>query len=604
MKNFQNKIKKFNYLNAFSEDKKRFFIRTTVKSNQIELVNWDNKRSVKKLFLGKGKTPLNYSARWKNIRFSKISKKQYFFSYETVFKKKNKTNLFFSSDLIHWKKDQSMPKINGGCLFISSRKKGESRQFLFGDKKIKLGFFNKKETSIILSARKGYFDEKSLMPASIFYHSEGILLFYYAKDNNKKLSIGAVLLDKKNPKKIIWRAALPFWREPDNQTFIPVGITKFRGKYTFFGKDEKENFHATDLPPVIFSKIKTLNKKQQDFILQPQLQRTENNPILSPVSKNYWESEAVFNPASIFLDGRVHLIYRAIGKDGISVLGYASSKDGIKIDERLAGPVYVPSQYFEFRKNNQKETFTFPYMSGGGWGGCEDPRLTVVGKRIYMTYVAFNGNCPPGVAITSIKVSDFLNKKWNWKTPSLISRPGEIQKNWVVFPEKIKGKFAILHSIAPNIMIDYFDLIEKPNVVIDSYRNNQSDDRRWDNILRGVAAPPIKIDSGWLVLYHAMDRRDPNKYKVGAMILDYENPEKILYRASQPILEPLLHYENEGFKAGVVYVCGTVIKDEKLFVYYGGADTVVCVAVAPIKEFLSSMIKSPKVVSMKKVVLV
>jgi predicted GH43/DUF377 family glycosyl hydrolase len=338
--------------------------------------------------------------------------------------------------------------------------------------------------------------------------------------------------------------------------------------------------------------------------LQPKLQRANNNPILSPIDENHWESDAVFNPASIYLDGRVHLIYRAIGKDGISVFGYASSQDGINFDERLENPVYVPAQSFEFRKNKQKKVNTFSYMSGGGWGGCEDPRLTVVGKKIYMTYVAFNGECPPGVAITSIRIADFLKKKWNWKTPKLISRPGEIQKNWVVFPEKIKGKIAILHSITPGIMIDYFDSIEKENIIINSFRNTQSDDRRWDNILRGVAAPPIKTDYGWLVLYHAMDRRDPNKYKVGAMILDYENPEKVLYRCSQPILEPLLHYENEGFKSGVVYVCGTVIKDEKLFVYYGGADTVVCVAVTPIKEFLASLIKSPKIVSMKKAILI
>jgi len=88
------------------------------------------------------------------------------------------------------------------------------------------------------------------------------------------------------------------------------------------------------------------------------------------------------------------------------------------------------------------------------------------------------------------------------------------------------------------------------------------------------------------------------------MILDYKNPKKILYRSLQPVLEPDADYENNGFKSGVVYVCGAIVKEEKIFVYYGGADKVVCVACASLKDFLQSLVKSPELVFLKKVIMI
>ena len=73
------------------------------------------------------------------------------------------------------------------------------------------------------------------------------------------------------------------------------------------------------------------------------------------------------------------------------------------------------------------------------------------------------------------------------------------------------------------------------------------------------------------------------------MILDLKDPTKILYRAKQPVLEPSLPYENNGFKSGIVYSCGAVVIDDTLFVYYGGADTVVCVATANLEEFIEPL---------------
>ena len=87
------------------------------------------------------------------------------------------------------------------------------------------------------------------------------------------------------------------------------------------------------------------------------------------------------------------------------------------------------------------------------------------------------------------------------------------------------------------------------------------------------------------------------------MLLDLKNPEKILYRCREPILEPLENYENNGFKAGVVYAAGAIIKRGKLIVYYGGADNYVCVASTSLNKFLKELktTQKPKVKKIKKI---
>ncbi len=322
-----------------------------------------------------------------------------------------------------------------------------------------------------------------------------------------------------------------------------------------------------------------------------QLERHENNPIIEPREDRLWEMKATFNPGAVYADHRVHLLYRAIGGEDISVLGYAASDDGATIIERLAEPAYVPDTT---KKPDPNAPVVLPaYCSGGGWnGGCEDPRLALIDDRVYLTYTAFDGWGSIRIALSSIGLDDFLAKRWRWKKPALISPPGEIHKNWVLFPEKIRGKFAILHSISPEIAVDYFDSMEELESgtrVIQSRHDRISRTGSWDSWIRGAGPPPIKTKLGWLLLYHAMDVRDPDRYKIGAMILDKDDPTKVLYRSKVPVLEPDAHYENSGFKSGVVYSCGAVVKDGELYVYYGGGDSVVCVAMANLETFLDEL---------------
>ncbi len=323
------------------------------------------------------------------------------------------------------------------------------------------------------------------------------------------------------------------------------------------------------------------------------LHRHKNNPVLAPRPDLAWESDAVFNPAALYDNGRVHLLYRAMGADGISRIGYASSPDGIHFDERSRVPVYSPTRDFGIPERKRiygpLSYSTNHYPSGGGWGGCEDPRMVKIDGHVHMTFVAFDGWGFVRMAFNSILLDNFRNRKWDWKTPRFLSPPNEIHKNWILFPEKIRGKYAILHSISPpKISIEYVDSLDEfdGNKFIKSRYNRNGRPGHWDESVRGAGAPPIKTSEGWLLFYHGMNPAQPEVgYKVGAMLLDLEDPTKILFRSKNPILEPTEWYENE-WKQGVVMATGAVVVGRDLLVYYGGGDKYIAVARADLRDFL------------------
>jgi beta-1,2-mannobiose phosphorylase / 1,2-beta-oligomannan phosphorylase len=227
-------------------------------------------------------------------------------------------------------------------------------------------------------------------------------------------------------------------------------------------------------------------------------------------------------------------------------------------------------------------------------GGCEDPRLTRIGDTVYITYVAYNGRTQPRIALSSIAYEDFLNKHWDWKKPVLISAPDIVDKNACLLPEKINGKYVIFHRVFPNILIDFVDDLDfdgKTRWLTGQYeipvRSLSSD---WDSRKVGCGPPPLKTKDGWLLIYQAVGACGEYRYKIGAMLLDLKDPTRVLARSHSPILEPDAWYENEGLKTGVVYPCGAAIINGRLFVYYGGADMVTCVASAKLNGFLSELI--------------
>lgn len=326
-----------------------------------------------------------------------------------------------------------------------------------------------------------------------------------------------------------------------------------------------------------------------------ELDRHEKNPIISPrENPKEWEVAGTFNPAAMVdSEGRTHIVYRAIGADGVSRLGYASSLDGEKFQNRSDYPIFS-------MKNPRNKSITIPvekkyydpvmYPSGGSWGGCEDPRMVCINGRVYVTFNAFDGWDFIRIAVISLDEKKFKKGQWDWSEPFLISPEKQINKNWVLFPEKIDGKFAILHSISPEVQIDYVDFLEElaaGTKTIKSRFGQKTARETWDTWVRGAGPPPIKTDEGWLVLYHAMDKKDPHiGYKLGALLLDKDNPKKIIARAPSPILTPEQWYEND-WKPGVVYACGAVVKNNILSVYYGGGDKHTCVAQTELKPLLA-----------------
>jgi len=295
------------------------------------------------------------------------------------------------------------------------------------------------------------------------------------------------------------------------------------------------------------------------------MERFTVNPILRPIEEHAWESRQVFNPAAIYLNGKVHLLYRAIGNDNISRVGYAASADGFTIDERLPEPVFEPATDSE--KN-----------------GCEDPRLSEVEGQLLMTYTALREYSHLQVyqiALTSIAKEDFVQKKWNWGTRRL-PFPGIRNKDAVVFPEKIGGRYVMLHRIEPDICIAYSDDLTHWCDIM-SVMTPQA--KGWDNGKIGVAGQPVKIKDAWLVIYHGVSVE--RLYSLGIVLLDREHPEQVLYRSKEHILAPKEDYERFGKVPNVVFSCGNVVLDGRLFIYYGAADSVVCVATIGLDNLLS-----------------
>ncbi len=531
-----------------------------------------------------------------DIRIASIDS-NFYMTYK--YQKGGKSSLFssVSSDLRRWKGTTELSQINETGAVVSQFKYKNKYVMYYGDSIIRCAYSAdlkrwEKAGGTLLEPHKDFFGVSPLKVANAFVTNDGIVLLYYVHVAGKvhnKYSLFLALLDRENPTKLVKRYNTPLWettRELMDKGVYPLGVVSLGAKLISYwlGRDG-----------VAYAVSHILSKKQVHKVPEVSaglLKKLKDNPILKPISDHFWESRATFNPAALYEKGKVHIVYRAIGDHDISVLGYASSSDGRNIEERHPEPIFAPKSHLGAPTPYvQQAPSLSPYTSGGGgYGGCEDPRLTKIGDKIYMTYVAYDGHSPPRVALTSIKADNFFNHNWDWEKPVLISPPDVVDKNAVIFPEKINGKYVIMHRIFPNILIDYVDSLDfNGSTFLKGEHKIRPRLGKWDSRKVGAGAPPIKTDEGWLLIYHAVGDNDSAKYKMGAMLLDAKDPTKVLYRSKKPILEPTESYENEGYKAGVAYPCGAVKKDDELLVYYGGADMVACVASAKLSTFLSRL---------------
>ncbi|MBN1346804.1 MAG: glycosidase, partial [Phycisphaerae bacterium] len=331
------------------------------------------------------------------------------------------------------------------------------------------------------------------------------------------------------------------------------------------------------------------------------LTRYDKNPIVKPEDGPAWESACTTNPAAWY-DGRtVHLLYRA-GPDTDDhpiYLGHAESTNG-----------------FDFRRSSDKPVFG-PSEDGFDAGCIEDPRIIKFDGAYFVTYAArmfrpgaywrktfaLNGHNPPlpeeapsvarwnytrsGLALTP----DFRT----WYRMGPFTPASVDDRDAIIFPEKVGGRFVMIHRPAtwtgpeygcenPSIWISYCDdvLSWKDSAVLAQPAFD------WECVKIGGSTPPIKTPKGWLTLYHGVDKN--HVYRVGAFMLDLENPSRIIARTREPILEPEADYELNGLVPNVVFPCGNVVIGDRLFVYYGGADRVCCVATAPLEELVEHVL--------------
>ncbi|HVA97170.1 MAG TPA: hypothetical protein VND99_05945 [Candidatus Acidoferrales bacterium] len=435
-------------------------------------------------------------------------------------------------------------------------------------------------------------DQVELGSAPIKTKDGWLVLYSYITDylsNEKKFGIEAVLLDLDHPRHILGRtdyslitpqAEYELRGDVPNVIFPSGGLVKDDELYVYYGAADTRVALATCKINELLDDIKP--KASTPIISAPtdndKLTRFAGNPILKPIIEWEWQAQAVFNPAAIYGDGKVHIIYRAQSRDGMSVFGLAVSKDGFHIDENLDYPIYTPRANFERR------------IKSIGNAGCEDPRITEFDDRFYMTYTAYDGENPPRVAITWIGVENFLRRQWNWEEPTLISLPNADDKDACIIKSN-EGKYIVFHRLGHDIWVDVSDKMDYGgNKFLGGKAIAQPRPDKWDNVKIGIAAPPIETEKGFLLLYHGVS--EPGfKYKVGAMLLDKNDPTKILVRTDDPIFEPVEQYEVEGEVPNVVFPCGALVIGETLFVYYGGADKVIGVATVNLNGLLNQLTK-------------
>jgi predicted GH43/DUF377 family glycosyl hydrolase len=296
------------------------------------------------------------------------------------------------------------------------------------------------------------------------------------------------------------------------------------------------------------------------------LHRWEHNPIIT-LEDVPFRCNTIFNGTPVKFDGEYLLLLRVEGQRGYSFFCLARSKDGFHfyVDDQ---PCMQPAKEAPFKVWEEN--------------GIEDPRLTWIDGLYYIMYTAVSNY---GHRIALARTDDFIT----FERVALVSGPGN--KDGVLFPKKINGLYARLDRPIGNnvgsVWISYSpDLINwGRSELVFSPRP-----RYWDSYRIGASVPPIRTDRGWLEIYHGVKMTSSGPiYRAGTVMLDLNNPVEVVTRCLAPVLAPREEYERIGDVGNVVFAGGAIVEpDGEVKVYYGAADTSICVATAHIDDLIES----------------
>jgi len=205
--------------------------------------------------------------------------------------------------------------------------------------------------------------------------------------------------------------------------------------------------------------------------------------------------------------------------------------------------------------------------------GIEDPRITQIDGRYYISYSAISD--VTGVTTCLASTADFTK----FKRHGVIFLPNN--KDVAIFPEKIKDKYyALSRPVSSEYEARDIWISESPDLICwgNHMRLMGTRKKYWDERSIGAGAVPFRIREGWLDIYHGSSK--VNRYCLGAVLLDADEPWKIMARSEKPIIEPEKDYELKGFFGNVVFTCGVLYEEGKVKIYYGAADT--CIAYAEV----------------------
>jgi beta-1,2-mannobiose phosphorylase / 1,2-beta-oligomannan phosphorylase len=341
--------------------------------------------------------------------------------------------------------------------------------------------------------------------------------------------------------------------------------------------------------------------------------RFQQNPLLRPKdirpSSEDMTIECLLNPGVFTFEDRVWLLLRVAerpqqtegqvsfpvynGKGKIEILRFDKSDPNLDFTDpriiRYKGQDYLTTlSHFRLVCSEDGITFHEPEQYSPIFGndvleayGIEDCRVTEIGGIYNLTYTMVSHM---GVGVGLIQTKDW--KKFDRK--GMILPPHN--KDCAIFSQTINGKYYALHRpSSPQLGGNYIWIAESPDLLHWGNHRCLATTRPtlWDSVRLGAGAAPILTEKGWLEIYHGAN--EAHRYCLGALLLDLNDPSKVLARSGHPIMEPSADYELTGFFGNVVFTNGHIVEGDTIRLYYGASDEVICGAELSIHKILNSL---------------